>query len=215
MAPNATPPHAMGCPIVRNGLTTTGLARWIASRPAPPGINRYSVAEIARMPRPTGGAAAREALLIDPEAALAELIDMIVECKTLADWARRRGLAYTTAVRWLEADMQRAEQYELARRERLMHLANEVLRMADESTAVTRGQFRAEQRRMHQLMTFAERTEPGKLGRLFTERAAARARTPPGEDVSLAAPSPGIDDRTGEQTGERIRFSMQKPTVSS
>lgn len=144
------------------------------------GGTRYTPDEQARHPRPTGGAAARELLRRDPEGALAELCDVIYECGTLADWARLRGLAYSTVRDWIARDAHRAAEYEAARDDRLLRLADEVVRIADESTARTGAEFARDRARMRSRMILAERTMPGRFGRRMTEvheeRSAARAR---------------------------------------
>lgn len=172
---------------------------------------RYTPDEQARHPRPTGGAAARELLRSDPDAALAELVDVIHECGTLADWARLRGLAYTTARAWVAADAHRAAEYEAARDDRLLRLADDVVRIADESTARTGAEFARDRARMRSRMILAERTMPGRFGRRMTEvheRAAAAARARKAHAETLARPGyPGRNRGTNRGTKRRLHAS--------
>jgi hypothetical protein len=134
LMPPAHPPmhhthgRARGCGLLAPPDTPDPPADW---RPPPareglPRVNRdaaaaqvggthYTVEQHARHPCATGGARALAALRADPDAALAELVAMIEAGDTLADWCRWRGLAYTTARRWLAGHPQRTAAYEAAR----------------------------------------------------------------------------------------------------
>ena len=141
--------------------------RTLAARQAAGTI--YTAEQQARVPRPTGGAAARAALRTDPAGALAELVAFVDRGGTLADFARRRGLAYTTAARWVASDGTRAAAYEAARGHRFQRQAEEIIRIADESTGETPAEFAHVALRIRTRMAQAERLMPGRLGRLKTE----------------------------------------------
>jgi hypothetical protein len=147
----------------------------------------YTVAQQARMPRPTGGATARRELRADPHTALAELVAIVDHGGTLADFARRRGLAYSTAHRWIASDFDRARAYEAARDARFIRQADEIIRIADESTAETPAELARDRLRISTRMLQAERLMPGRYGRRLTEAFADRqARKQKLTDAELA-----------------------------
>lgn len=130
---------------------------------------RYTAGEQMRRACATGGAAARESLYADPAGAMRELSEHVGGGGTLASWCRGRGLAYSTAERWIARDAERAREYEAARDARTWLLADQVMKIADESTASTPAAARHDWERMKARMLLAERLMPGRFGRRLTE----------------------------------------------
>lgn len=123
---------------------------------------RYNADEQARLPRPTGGADARERLHGDPDASLDELIEHVVEGGTLADWCRVRGLAYSTVMHWLQREPKRAAAYERARMMRAEQWAQEIIAIADRSSARSPAEVRRELQRMRAQMRVIDRLMPNR-----------------------------------------------------
>lgn len=92
---------------------------------------------VVHNPRATGGREAREAVLADEAAALADLVEMVGDDGTLADWCRERGLGYTWASTWVKSDPGRKAAYREACETRAQRLIDEIIDIADEEPTRT------------------------------------------------------------------------------
>lgn len=92
---------------------------------------------VIERPKATGGREAREAVLADEEGALVELVELVGDDGTLADWCRARGLGYTWASTWVKADEERHARYMKACETRAERLIDEIVGIADETPTKT------------------------------------------------------------------------------